>query len=179
MSDRKPVLETERLALREMRLGDLDFVSAMLADTELMRYYPQTCSREDAAAWIKRQTERYERDGHGLWLVESKQSGEPVGQVGLIMQEVEGAPEPEIGYLIHRPFWRLGYAYEAAAATRELALGPLGMRRVISLVRPINVPSQAVARKLGMSLERTTSFRGFEHLVYSLELPPPLPGPAS
>lgn len=179
MSDTKPVLETERLALRELTLGDLDFVSAMLADAEVMRYYPQTYSRDEAAAWIQRQCERYARDGHGLWLVECKQTGEPVGQVGLSIQDVEGGSEPEIGYLIHRPFWRRGYAYEAAAATRELAFGALGKRRVVSLVRPINVPSQAVARKLGMRPEGTTTFRGFEHLVYALELPPPLPGPPS
>ncbi|MGE0452657.1 MAG: GNAT family N-acetyltransferase [Vicinamibacteria bacterium] len=179
MPPRTPILETERLALREMEQGDLDFVSAMLADPEVMRYYPQTYSREEAAEWIRKQSERYERDGHGLWLVECKASGEPVGQVGLMMQQVEGGSEPEIGYLIHRPFWRRGYAYEAAAATRELALGALGKRRVISLVRPINVPSQAVARKLGMRPERSTTFRGLEHLVYALELPPPLPGLAS
>ncbi len=35
------ILETPRLILCEMSLADLDFVAAMLADPEVMRYYPK------------------------------------------------------------------------------------------------------------------------------------------
>jgi RimJ/RimL family protein N-acetyltransferase len=34
------LLETDRLMLREMSQGDLDFVATMLADPEVMRFYP-------------------------------------------------------------------------------------------------------------------------------------------
>src|SRR5262245_20357533 len=106
----KIALETPRLVLREMSLGDLDFVAAMLADPEVMRFYPKCYSRDEAEAWVRRQLDRYARYGHGLWLVLDRAAGEPVGQVGLTIQMVDGAEEPEIGYLIHRPFWRRGLA---------------------------------------------------------------------
>jgi RimJ/RimL family protein N-acetyltransferase len=161
------VLETERLALREMEPSDLDFVASMLADPEVMRFYPKCYTREEAADWLERQRARYRDDGHGLWLVELKQTGEPVGQVGLTRQRVDGVDEDEVGYLIASRHWRRGYAFEAARATRDHAFLALGRRRVISLIRPVNVPSQAVARKLGMSVEKSACCWELEHLVYA------------
>jgi RimJ/RimL family protein N-acetyltransferase len=162
------VLETERLALREMEREDLDFVASMLADTEVMRFYPKCYTRDESAKWLDRQRRRYESDGHALWLVSLKETGEPVGQVGLIRQQVDGAFEDEVGYLIARRHWRRGFAFEAARATREHAFFALQRRRVISLIRPVNLPSQAVARKLGMTVEKSTCCWDLEHLVYSL-----------
>jgi ribosomal-protein-alanine N-acetyltransferase len=162
------ILETPRLALREMSLDDLDFVAAMLAHPEVMRYYPQRYSREGAQAWIERQLGRYARDGHGLWLVEDRATGEPVGQVGLCLQLVEGVEEPEIGYLIHRPFWRRGLAAEAALGVRTWAFDTLGVERVTSLIRPENLPSQGVARKIGMAPGKRVQYYELEHIVFSV-----------
>jgi len=161
------VLETARLAFRELRADDLDFVAAMLSDPEVMRYYPKVYSRDEARGWIERQQERYARDGHGLWLVLDRTGGSPIGQVGLLLQGIEGVDEPEIGYLIHRPFWRRGYATEAACAVRDAAFGR-GLDHCISLIRPENVPSRGVARKVGMTSGREVLFHGLPHLVHAV-----------
>jgi RimJ/RimL family protein N-acetyltransferase len=163
-----PLPESPRLRFRELAVADLDFVAAMLADPEVMRYYPKRYTREEAAAWIQRQRDRYERDGHGLWLVSDRTSGEPRGQVGLVMQDVDGRREAEVGYLVHRPFWRQGLATEAACATRDWAFATLGWPRVISLIRPENQPSRGVAEKLGMAVEKRALHAGIEHLVYAV-----------
>jgi len=123
----KIVLETNRFFLREICLADLDFVVEMLSHPEVMRYYPKLYSREEAQAWVERQMTRYEKDGHGLWLVVERESEQPVGQVGLLLQEVDGAQEFEIGYLIHRPYWRRGFATEAALSARQYAFETLGL----------------------------------------------------
>ena len=168
VNDMKQILETPRLLLREMALADLDFVAAMLANPEVMRYYPNCYSREEAATWIERQLKRYARHGHGLWLVLDKASGQPVGQVGLLIQNVQGVDEKEVAYLIHRPFWRQGFATEAARACRDYAFEVFGRDRVIALIRPENVPSQSVAVKLSMTPEPyRVRHGGFEHMVFS------------
>jgi [ribosomal protein S5]-alanine N-acetyltransferase len=163
------ILETARLLLREMSPADLDFVAAMLAHPEVMRYYPKCYSREEAAVWIERQMRRYARHGHGLWLAIEKATGEPVGQVGLLIQRVHGEEEKEVAYLIHRPFWRRGFATEAGRAVRDYAFDVRNRQRVFALIRPENVPSIAVARKLGMeeSPDRI-QHGGFEHIVFSV-----------
>ncbi len=168
----RPVLETPRLALREMSPSDLDFVAAMLAHPEVMRYYPRLYSRDEAREWIERQLGRYARNGHGLWLVLDRATGEPVGQVGLVLQLVDGVEEPEIGYLIHRPFWRQGLATEAALGVRNWAFEILGLERVISLIRSENLPSQGVARKLGMAPGKRVQFHELEHIVFAVRRPP-------
>ena len=157
-----------RLDFREMGLRNLDFVAAMLAEPEVMRFYPKCYSRDEAEGWVRRQMERYQRDGYGLWLVVEKATGQPVGQVGLALQEVDGAREPEVGYLIHRPFWRRGFATEAALATRAWAFEVQQRPRVISLIRPDNVPSQGVAKKMNMRVEKRTVFAGYDHLVFGV-----------
>jgi RimJ/RimL family protein N-acetyltransferase len=167
----RAILETDRLLLREMTLDDLDFVAEMLAHPEVMRYYPKTYDREESEGWLRRQLARYARDGHGLWLVEAKDGARPVGQVGLLTQIIDGVAEPEIGYLIHRPYWRMGLASEAAAGVRDHAFGALDRPRVISLIRPENVPSQGVARRLGMEIEKSTVFAGYDHHVFALARP--------
>ncbi len=167
--------DAPRLAFREMTGDDLDFVAEMLGDPEVMRYYPKTYSRLEAAQWLDRQRQRYARYGHGLWLVVDKTSEAPVGQVGLVSQEVDGRQEPEVGYLIHRPYWRRGLATEAAAATRDWAFEALDKDHVISLIRPENEPSRGVARKLGMRPLRSTLFHGIEHLVFFLRREDPRP----
>ena len=69
---------------------------------------------------------------------------------------VERLTELALGYIVHRPFWRKGYAAEAAAACRDHAFGALGASRLITLVRPENLASLGVARKIGMTIERRT-----------------------
>jgi RimJ/RimL family protein N-acetyltransferase len=166
------VLETPRLRLREMALDDLDVVAAMLADPEVMRYWPRPLSRDEAAGWIRRQLDRYAASGHGYWLAEERSTGVPVGQYGLLPpgpeMQAQGLDGPNLGYMTHRPFWRRGYALEAAAACRDLALGRLGRERLYCLVRPENAPSQAVARALGLTLEpgRRVVLAGLDHDVF-------------
>jgi len=164
----RTIFTTARLTLREMTADDLDFIAEMLGDSEVMRFYPKCYSRTEAEAWLSRQLERYHRDAHGLWLAVHTASAQPIGQIGLTIQQVDGLDEPEIGYLVHRPFWRQGYAAEAAAGTRDHAFNVLQRRRVISLIRPVNLPSQAVARKIGMTPEKRTLHAGLEHIVFAL-----------
>jgi RimJ/RimL family protein N-acetyltransferase len=160
-----PVVETARLVLRPLSEDDLDFLAALLGDPEVMRHYPRPLDRAGARQWLDRQEGRYQRDGHGLWLAVDKSLGEPIGQIGLCTQLVEGVREPEIGYLVHRPFWRRGYAFEAATGVRQWAFAR-GHDHVISLIRPVNEASQAVARKLGMRPTRHVEHAGLEHVVW-------------
>jgi RimJ/RimL family protein N-acetyltransferase len=159
------ILETSRLALREMTLDDLDFMAALIGDPETMRFWTRPFTRDEAVVWIQRQRERYATIGHGLWLIVDRKSGEPRGEAGLVPQQIDGVPEQEIAYIIDRRFWRRGLATEAASAIRDWAFAR-GYDRVISLIREANVPSQGVAKKIGMTLWKRAMFANLEHLVF-------------
>jgi [ribosomal protein S5]-alanine N-acetyltransferase len=171
------ILETARLILREMIPQDIDFIATMMAHPDVNRFYERRFTREESEIWLDRQLERYRRDGTGLWLVVDRVTREPLGQVGLAMQEVEGERLPEIGWLLDRRHWGHGYATEAGAAVRDTAFTEWGHPLLISLIRPVNHASQRVAMRLGMTDRRRVHFHGFEHCVFEIakSAPPSTP----
>ncbi len=164
------MLETDRLRLRPFVRDDLDETAAMLGDPETMRYYPAPKSREESLGWIEWNLRLYAEHGFGLWVLELKETGEFAGDCGLIPQTIEGSEEIEIGYHVVRRLWRRGLASEAAAACRDHARDVLGLQRVVSIINPENVPSQGVARKIGMELDREIVKWGERQLLFAMTL---------
>ena len=165
-----PVRETERLLVRRLTRDDLDELAALLGDPEVMRYYPRPKTREEALAWIDWNLRLYEERGHGLWALVLKETGEFAGECGLVPQEVEGREEIEVGYHVKPSLWRRGLATEAAAACRDYARSQLALARLIAIIAPENVPSQGVARKIGMELEREVVKWGRPQLIFAQRL---------
>jgi ribosomal-protein-alanine N-acetyltransferase len=163
-----PILATQRLLLRELVADDLDALALVLSDPETMRFYPAALDRAGVAAWIERNRRRYTDAGHGLWAMVLKSSGEVVGDCGLSRQTVEGTDEIEIGYHVRRDLWGQGYAPEAARACQGYGFARLGANRLISLIRPENLPSRRVAEKTGLSLWKEVIWRDLPHCVYMI-----------
>jgi len=163
------ILETPRLSLRELVPEDADALARILSDPETMRYYPAPYDRAGVERWIERNRQRYKEDGVGLWGMVLKSTGELIGDCGITRQEVEGEQFYEIGYHLRRDYWGQGLATEAAIACREWAFQHLAAERVISLIRPENVPSRRVAERNGMSIWKEVNWRGLQHYVYSVE----------
>ena len=113
---------------------------------------------------------RYEANGYGYWLALDRLSGAPIGQMGLVAKSLDGVDEVELAYMVHRPFWRTGYATEAASACRDYAFATLNRARVLCLIRPENTPSIGVARKIGLKTDgRIITHFGSDHIVYAGE----------
>jgi ribosomal-protein-alanine N-acetyltransferase len=163
------VLETERLALRRFRRDDLDAIYAIIGDDVAMQYYPKTFNRSDAVQWIERNLRRYRDHGYGLFAVTLKGSLDVIGDCGVIKQDVEGETQLEVGYHFRRDQWGHGYATEAARACIGLAFQTFDADKVISLIRPENVPSRKVAERNGMKLDRQVTHYGLPHLVYAMK----------
>jgi ribosomal-protein-alanine N-acetyltransferase len=163
------ILETSRLLLREFLSEDADALALVLSDPETMQYYPAPYDRAGVERWIAHNRERYKKDGVGLWAMLLKSTGELIGDCGIIRQEVEGDHLYEIGYHLRRDFWGQGLATEAARACRDWAFANLKADRLISLIRPENLPSCRVAERNGMTIWKEVNWRGLRHYVYSIE----------
>ncbi len=134
-----------------------------------MRFYTAPFDREGTRAWIDAVLERYARDGFGLLSVEEKTTRDLIGDCGPMHQLVDGDGFVELGWHIRRDRQGRGFATEAGAACRDRAFGTLSVDRLISLIRPENVPSWNVARKLGFRPWRSTVRGGMGHVVWSIE----------
>jgi RimJ/RimL family protein N-acetyltransferase len=162
------ILETSRLILREFSEEDVDALALVLSDAKTMRFYPAPYDRAGVEEWIARNRRRYKDHGHGLWGMTLKSSGELIGDCGLTVQDVDGANEVEIGYHVRRDLWGQGLATEAARACRDFGFARLKVERLISLIRPENLPSRRVAEKNGMSVWKEILWRDLPHLVYAI-----------
>ncbi len=160
------ILETDRLLLREFLPTDIDALATVISDPETMRFYPEPLDREGVESWIERNLRRYQDDGHGLWAMVLKSSGEVIGDCGLTRQAVDGVDEIEIGYHVRRDLWGRGLAPEAAEACRDYGFERLHAQRLISLIRPENLPSRRVAEKVGLTLWKEVMWRDLPHCVY-------------
>ena len=163
------IATTPRLTLRRFRPDDLGGLTAVLSNLEVMRFSvagPMT--REQVSAMLGRVERSYAENGFGLWAVEHR-VGLMIGYCGLVVQEVDGKREVEIGYRLARNYWGGGLATEAALATRDHAFHKLGLHRLVSLIIPENIGSVRVAEKNGMRLEKETTMWDMKIFVYSLE----------
>ncbi len=150
-------------------MSDAEEILRILGDPKAMTHYPSVYDLDGAKDWVRRNQRRYKTHGVGQWLALFKNSNAFAGMCGLIPQEVESVEELEIGYLFLRQFWNQGLATEAAKCCRDYAFQDLGRDRVISLIDVNNRPSQRVAEKLGMKIERRIMKWERNILVYALQ----------
>jgi len=147
-------LETERLVLRRWRDLDLDPYATMNADPEVMRYIGDghVHDRAEAAASLARIRQDLGTHGFGRWAVERRSDGAFAGfcGAGFLKSFPELAGEPEIGWRLPRAMWGVGYATEAAIASRDDFFRRTPYDHLISLSQPGNVASQRIIAKLGM-----------------------------
>lgn len=167
------ILETERLALRELDQSDFAALRAILQDEAVMYAYEHAFTNREVQAWLDRQRDRYAKDGFGLWAMVEKATGEMMGQCGLTLQDWGERQVPEIGYHLRRDRWRQGFAIEAAAACREYGFHTLNFPELFSIIRDNNHPSQRVALRNGMALRGSfvKHYQGVDmpHLVFSVK----------
>ena len=158
-----------RLRLRELMPDDAEAIARIICDRETMRYYPAPFTRADADEWIARNQRRYEANGHGLWAVVLKASGEVIGDCGVVLQQVDGQELPEVGYHFRRDMWGQGFATEAARACFDWGFNHLPADFLISLIRPENVPSRGVAERNGLTVWKQVMRQGLLHDVFRID----------
>lgn len=166
-----PVLQTERLALREMEATDAPFIVEQLTDPSFLQNIGDrgVHDLDSAQPYIERWRANYARDGYGLWLVERRDTREPVGLCGLVRRDT--LPGPDIGYSLLPRFRGQGYALEACTAVRDHALKTLGLPRLLAIVSPGNVASAKVLDRIGLQSQgRITLGDSTEELdLYALD----------
>jgi [ribosomal protein S5]-alanine N-acetyltransferase len=168
-----PILETERLRIRPFHedLSDAGAMFSVLSDPVSMRFYPKPFDADGALAWVERWVNAYDEAGFGLLAIEDRMTGEVIGDCGPTLQNVDGQSFVELGWHVRRDRQGAGIATEAAVACRDDVWGRLDVERLISLIRPENVPSWSVARKLGFSPWRATVRGGMAHTVWTMTRP--------
>jgi RimJ/RimL family protein N-acetyltransferase len=144
-----PVLRTERLVLRRPETSDVDALVA-LADNrkvaEMLARMPNPYGEAEANAFIALAS----RSSEAVYVLTAAgqrpgDGGTLVGCAGLSMTD-RGL---DLGYWIGEPYWRKGYATEAAHALVDLAFRSTAINALHASCRVINPASRRVIHKCG------------------------------
>lgn len=141
-----PIVETERLILREPRAEDGAAFIAFVT-SERARYVGGPMGPEQAwRAWAT-QIGHWVARGFGEWVVTRRGEDRFLGLVGC--WRPEPWPENEIGWSVTAEAEGRGYAREAALAARAYAYAQYGWTTAVSYIDPANTRSLALAERLG------------------------------
>lgn len=144
------IVETERLVLREVVESDAVFINDLLNTPSFLRYIGDRGVRSavDAEAFIRdRYRQSYVEHGYGLFVVELRGQGIPVGVCGFVRRET--LPGPDIGFAFLPEHEGQGYGFESAKAILDHGIKILGFDSVFAITSIDNDRSGRLLAKLG------------------------------
>ena len=162
-----PILQTERLLLREMTEADADNVYLLNRCPSVTRYLgePTLASADEALEILRtRILPQYHEHGVGRWAVLLRDSAAFIGWCGLRYLPDEAAYD--LGYRFHPSAWGKGYATEAAQAVLQLAATRLPGKKIIGKAMLENRASIRVLEKLGLRLVAYAEEHGGPIAIY-------------
>ena len=170
-SMRIPTIATKRLTLRAFTPADAGPLYRILAEMDILRYWPTTNSpsRQQVRKLIDHQLQHWEEHRLGWWAVEPRSGDRLIGWSGL--QHLPETNEVEVAYLLSRAWWGRGLATEAATACLHYGFVELGLDRIIGLTHPDNIGSQRVLEKVGLIFVDRAHYFGIEVCRYAVEHP--------
>ena len=148
-----PLLPTERLVLRGPERNDLPEFARFMTSAPSMVAQGDTVSAEQAWFGFLTGIGHWHWHGFGLFTVVEKQTGHPVGRVGLIKHS--SWPDVELAWHLFEGAEGKGFATEAAMAVKKWAHDDLRLDLLYSYIDQKNVRSQAVAKRLGAITDGT------------------------
>lgn len=145
------LIETDNLVLRPYSIDDLDALYRILSDPETMSFWPSPFTQERVREWIERSLRCYDEVGYGRYPVLLRETGEMIGDCGILRVPIAGETVSDLGYIFHRDHWGKGYASEAATAVMNYAFDTLGLDTLYANMAYDHKASRRVAEKLGMT----------------------------
>lgn len=165
-------LETERLSLVPLAMKHIDNLADLDSDPEVMHFITDGVPRdrkhqEEAVPRVIKYME--ENPGLGLWVAFLRDTDEFMGWY--ILKHLPDDGEVEVGFRLKKKFWGNGYSTEAGKKLIQHGFETVGLKRIAAIVRPDNLASQAVIKKIGLKEEGTGTFYGIHCLYFGLDKP--------
>lgn len=157
--------ESERLYFRPLDENDLDLEIALWTDAEVARFITgEKSTVPEIEKLMPIVTQRAGNGCVGLWCLIEKPTRKKIGHVALLplptvaedtefeLLQSDDWPDRdiEIGFVLKRDFWNLGYATEACAGLLAFTFQETELDTIFATTDPKNHASRKVLRKTGM-----------------------------
>jgi RimJ/RimL family protein N-acetyltransferase len=159
-------IETDRLLLRRFTMDDLDELSVIFSDPEVVRYLGtgKPAKRDETEHALQTIINHWEQHGFGRWAVVFKRTQKLIGYGGL--RNFHNTPE--LVYLLAKRYWGIGLATEIARASLSFGFDEQGFERIIAMARLANTASHRVMEKVGMNFEKTAQIYNMDIVCYAI-----------
>ena len=150
-----PVLETQRLILRRIRVSDYSDMYEYSSDYEVTRYltwHPHK-SVDDSKEYTEYLQKRYNDGKFFDWGLEHKDSKKFVGTCGFTTINLNNN-QAEVGYVLSRKYWGQGLIPEALSSIMDFGFNYIGFDKIEARFLDGNEKSRRVMQKMGMSFEK-------------------------
>lgn len=150
-----PILETERLRLRELHILDAKAMFEYASKDEITKYvlWDTHTSLRQTKQFLKLMNKKY-LEGYLAWAITLKESGTFVGTIDFVTLD-RTARIAEIGYTISDNYWGKGIVSEATQALINFGFNELHLERIYARCFAENIGSERVMQKVGMTYEGT------------------------
>jgi ribosomal-protein-alanine N-acetyltransferase len=147
-----PVLETERLLLRQFTSDDAQFILELVNTAGWLKFIGDrnVHSIEDAVKYLDEgPINSYKQNDFGLSCIALKNSGQSIGMCGLLRREF--LPDPDLGFAILPEFQGHGYMQEVSGGYLNYIHQCLKLPAVLAITVPGNQRSISLLERLGFS----------------------------
>jgi len=148
-------VRTARLILRDFESSDFDAIHGYASDPEVTRYMfygPRTVA--ETRGYLQRMLASNREQPRLVWelAVLDISAGRLVGACDLTLENPDAA---DLGFILSRDVWGLGYATEVARAMVRAGFEQLGLSRIFATCDVENHASARVLAKAGLRREST------------------------
>lgn len=153
------ILKTERLVLRPLNTDDLNSTHEYAGNAENAKYmiYLPNDTIEDTKEFLLNAASEWKKENPSFYEFAITLNGKHIGAISLYLDDT--LPEGELGWIIHKDYWRNGYITEAATAIKEFAVHDLKVTKLIAHCDSRNIGSSRIMEKIGLTLERDDGIR--------------------
>lgn len=144
-------------------MDSLDNWRKLQSDPDVMRYIAKdTLENKDGAKTnLQKSIQHYEEHGFCLFDIFLKETGEFIGEAGLIYLAFDQKNEEvEVSYTLHKKHWGRGYATELAKIFIKWGFDKFHLNRIVACCEPNNIASSNVMKKCGMQCQGKYLYNG-------------------
>ena len=147
-------LQSEHLTLRPYVEADFDIMARLHGTPAVMVHMRDgAVSREDARRYFDSYARNWDTNGISVWALFRTHDDAYVGECGFWLRE--GFAGYALRYILAEPYWRQGFAGEAAETALQWAFKSRQIPEVNAVSHVDNPGSVRILRRLGFSLADT------------------------
>lgn len=159
----KSIFTTKRLTIQKYSESQFENAFRLYSDPQLTRFFDHGAPRSEAETRSFLQKQSLEFDSkcmpYGVFSVSISESGEFIGHIDVVPTEEPG--QVEIGWIFNASYQGKGFCTEAVSeflipyiellSKKNTRVHDTVIREVVATAHPMNIPSQKVMYKVGLS----------------------------